>query len=271
MKIKDHLVTQETFDVNYHKELDCLKTNVETVQSFDKYYTYETYQSHNQNEKGLFNKLYKLAQKYNLNYKFKLINQLQVEEKKILDYGCGVGDFILKMTSEKWQAQGYEPNEEAKKILANKNIVTVNSIEEIANESLGIITLWHVLEHVANPADVLQTLKRKLKTNGCLVIALPNYKSFDAKYYGNHWAAYDVPRHIYHFQRQSIRLLSKKINMQQIQERPLWLDAIYISLLSEKYKKPGNAALGIIIGFISNFLSIFTHEQSSIVYILRKT
>ena len=118
---------------------------------------------------------------------------------------------------------------------------------------------------------LLQTLKRKLKPNGYLIIALPNFKSFDAKYYGNNWAAYDVPRHIYHFQRNSIQILSQKINMQYIKEKPLWLDAIYISLLSEKYKTNGNAALGIITGFISNFLSVFTKEQSSIVYILRKT
>lgn len=271
MKIKDYANTKETFEIEYSTDFECFKTKTTGIEDMCKYYTYENYQSHNQNEKGLFNKLYKTAQSYNLNYKYKLIKNTNVSGNKILDYGCGVGDFALKMKQEKWEVIGYEPNQKAQEILIQNKISLINNLKEIENESLDIITLWHVLEHVENPEKLIFNLKEKLKPDGKLIIAVPNYNAYDAKYYKNFWAAYDVPRHLYHFQRKSFDVLAEKTNLKLFKKEPLCLDAFYISILSEKNKKSKNFIMAMIIGIISNFKSIWTKEYSSVIYFLEKS
>ena len=270
MTIIDLANTKKSFKIDYFTDLECYRTNIDDVVDLNKYYTYENYQSHHQNEKGIFNKLYKIAQSYNLNYKFNLIKKTSLTGKKILDYGCGVGDFILKMKKENWEAIGYEPNKKAQEILKQKQIKIINSIDEVEDESLDIITLWHVLEHTNNPLDTIIELKRKLKKTGKLITAVPNYNSYDAKFYKTFWEAPDVPRHIYHFQRKSFDMIANKTGLNLIQTKPLWLDALYVSILSEKNKSATNSLKAIIIGFVSNFISIFTKEYSSVIYFFEK-
>jgi len=271
MTIKDHLITGEAFNIDYNTQLDCYQTRVLDKSDFDRYYAFDNYQSHNQDSDGWFNKIYKISQQYNLWYKYREIKKLKTKDKTILDYGCGVGDFLKKMRLEKWEAQGYEPNVNAKEILKKKGIITINGIDSVEKNSVDVITLWHVLEHIENPLEIIKELKDKLKENGFLIIAVPNFNAYDAKYYKTFWAAYDVPRHLYHFQKKSLQIIAEKLNLTLTKQKPLWLDAIYISILSEKNKKGGVMLLGIIIGLISNFKAIFTKEPSSIIYFLKKT
>jgi 2-polyprenyl-3-methyl-5-hydroxy-6-metoxy-1,4-benzoquinol methylase len=271
MEIKDYANTKETFKIEYLTDLECFKTNIGHNVDMGKYYSYENYQSHNQNEKGIFNNVYKWAQKYNLNYKYKLIKKLNSNNKYILDYGCGVGDFITKMRNEGWQTQAFEPNEKAREILLRNNIKSIENLNELPDDSQDIITLWHVLEHLEDPIEKIKALKNKLKPDGTLLIAVPNFNAYDAKFYKNRWAAYDVPRHIYHFQRKSFEEIAKLTKLKIVKTEPLCLDAFYVSLLSENYSVKKNVLRAICVGLISNMKSIWTKEYSSIIYFLKKT
>lgn len=271
MEIRDYANTKETFTIEYLADLECFKTNIGHKVDMGRYYSYENYQSHNQNEKGIFNSIYKWAQKYNLNYKYKLIKKLNSNDKYILDYGCGVGDFITKMRNEGWQTQAFEPNEKAREILLRNKIKSIENLNELPDDSQDIITLWHVLEHLEDPIEKINALKNKLKPDGTLLIAVPNFNAYDAKFYKNRWAAYDVPRHIYHFQRKSFEEIAKLTKLKIVKTEPLCLDAFYVSLLSENYSVKKNVLRAICVGLISNMKSIWTKEYSSIIYFLKKT
>jgi predicted SAM-dependent methyltransferase len=130
--------------------------------------------------------------------------------------------------------------------------------------------MWHVLEHVPNLVEYISKLRELLKENGTLIIAVPNYKSYDAKYYKQFWAAYDVPRHLWHFSQKSISLLFKKENMLVEKTLPMKLDSFYVSLLSEKYKaKKSNYLKAFFIGLLSNLKAISTKEYSSLIYVIK--
>src|SRR5204863_7031109 len=86
--------------------------------------------------------------------------------------------------------------------------------------SFDAITLWHVLEHVHQLHQTMNQLKNLLKENGRLIIAVPNYTSLDAKIYKENWAAYDPPRHLYHFSPQSMKILAEKNGMKILYCKP---------------------------------------------------
>jgi len=133
--------------------------------------------------------------------------------------------------------------------------------------------MWHVLEHVHALKPYLNQCLKSLKQNGRLIIAVPNYTSFDAKYYKKYWAAYDLPRHLYHFSPTSMATLLSEIGFEIVTIKPMWYDSFYVSLLSEKYKKSGKLGLmlAIIIGGISNFITLFdASKASSIIYEIKK-
>lgn len=273
MEIKDHFLTQENFQIEETKIKGIYKTTP-FPSDISRYYDSKDYISHHQDSGGLKEKFYKYLQSFNLRYKRNvLINNLQTGNK-ILDYGCGAGEF-LKYIEGEFLTFGFEPNASArnsaeKKLLKTKLIFDLESIE---NESLDAITLWHVFEHVENQDEVLNLFNRKLKQGGILIIAVPNPDSFDAKHYGKFWAAYDVPRHIFHFTKTGMENLikSKSQNWALKKIRPLLLDSFYISMLSEKYKKSSLFWLkGFIFGGISNFKASKTYEFSSLIYVIEK-
>ncbi len=271
MKIKDHFLSQETFEIKETETKGIYKT-YPIPENLSKYYESENYISHHQDSGSVKEKLYKLLQKFNLNYKYNILSKNLFKNATVLDYGCGAGEF-LKFIEEDFTTFGFEPNEAAKntalkKVTKTKILDNINSIE---NESLDAVTLWHVLEHIENQEDILNTFYKKLKINSLLIIAVPNHTSYDAKHYKEFWAAYDVPRHIYHFSKSGMEKFFNTENWKLEKIKPLLLDSFYISMLSEKYKKSLLFWIkGFVFGAISNFKASKNGEFSSLVYIIRK-
>ncbi|WP_304344522.1 class I SAM-dependent methyltransferase [Chryseobacterium koreense] len=271
MKIKDHFLTQEEFEV-VETEIPGVLRTTPLPDNLDKYYESKDYISHHQDSGTLKEKLYKFLQGFNLNYKRNILAKELFLHAKVLDYGCGAGEF-LKYIEDDFTTFGIEPNQSAqnaatKKLSKTKIIVDLNTIED---ESLDAITLWHVFEHIENQQHILDEFYKKLKTNGLLIIAVPNHSSFDAKHYGKFWAAYDVPRHVFHFSKSGMEKLMNNENWNLKKIKPLHLDAFYISMLSEKYKKsPLFWIKGMIYGAISNFKAIKSGEFSSLIYVVEK-
>jgi len=214
--------------------------------------------------------MYKLVRKYTLHQKLKLINKVNGTVGSLLDFGCGTGDFLKKVNQHQWDAYGYEPDTTARNLALKKNPNKI--IEELtqANHTFDIITAWHVLEHVPDLEDTILLLKSLLKKGGHLILALPNHRSFDATYYKSFWAGYDVPRHLYHFDKKSMKSLVKTFNFKWIDTLPMKFDAYYVSLLSEKYKGTNNLPNAIRVGYLSNKKAKHTGEYSSLIYLLRK-
>ena len=182
-----------------------------------------------------------------------------------MDYGSGSGSFVNHTKKRGYTSFGYEPINELKhnSIYKNKNI--------IKKQKYDWVTLWHVLEHTHNPKETLNNLRDLLNKGGLMAVAIPNINSYDNIYYKKHWAGYDVPRHLFHFNASSFKKLAKFANLKIINKKPLWFDSIYVSMLSEKYKKNKFSFLsGFFRGFISNLYAIKTGQHSSIIYILRK-
>ena len=243
------------------------------VEKLPEYYKSENYISHTNAKRNLFEKTYHVIRNMALKRKLKLINSFSSEEKNLLDIGCGTGAFLKTAKDDGWEVFGIEPNEKARDI-ANKScegsVFNIEKLEVFKAQSFDVITLWHVLEHLPNLHAQVLILKTLLKPNGTLVIAVPNYKSYDAKYYKNFWAAYDVPRHLWHFSRESILRLFKTVEMKVVNTLPMVFDAFYVSLLSEKYK---NSLLKIIpaffIGWLSNSKAKRSGEFSSLIYVIK--
>jgi len=271
MKIKDHFLSKKIFDV---KEISngVLKT-FPIPENISEYYDSENYMSHNQNDNSIKIKIYNLFQNINFRYKQHIIKSEINNGKNILDYGCGVGYFLYNLKN-KYNVFGIEPNKNARKIAEQKlgKNKILNSLSDVSDLSLDIVTLWHVFEHIEEQKEFLDNIHKKLKNKGKLIIAVPNYKSYDACYYKEYWAAYDVPRHIFHFSREGIQNIfsNNKWSLKKI--KPLFLDSFYISIISESYKKKYFYIIkGFIRGLISNIKAIKTGEYSSLIYIIEKS
>ena len=238
LTVKDYSVSQETFDLYHDEDLDMLITYPQpSLENLGKYYESVDYISHTDSKRSLFEKCYHFIKSIALKNKLNLVNSLQPEKGNILDIGAGTGDFLSVVKENGWNTIGVEPSEKAKAIAKKKGVSFVEQTSELENNSLDVITMWHVLEHVPNLDNQIKELKRLLKPNGSLIIAVPNFKSFDAKHYGNFWAAYDVPIHFWHFSKSAIKKLFAKEDMKLVQVLPMKFDSFYVSLLSEKYKK----------------------------------
>ncbi len=275
---KDYTVSCKNFDLLYLSTLDMLETFPQPkADELSGYYESDDYISHTDSKETVIDQLYQLVKKHALTNKLKLINSFKTAEKNLLDIGCGTGDFLLICKNDGWKITGVEPNAKAKiaakKKLTNESATEIYAeINQLKNESqFDVITLWHVLEHVPNVEVYILTLKKLLKPNGILIVAVPNFKSYDANYYKQFWAAFDVPRHLWHFSKKSIQLLFAKQEMNVVKILPMWFDSFYVSLLSEKYKNgKGNFLKAFYIGLISNIKAMSTKEHSSLIYILKK-
>jgi len=269
--VKDFSVSGESFSLLLNEEYQLLKTHPQpTLDRLGMYYEFDDYISHTDGKRTLFEKIYHFIKRRAIKNKLRLIEQHQPVKGKILDIGAGTGDFLLEAKNKNWETVGVEPNEKAKSIAINKGVLFADTIEKLESNSFDVITLWHVLEHVPDVAHQVAELKRLLKPSGTLIIAVPNFKSFDANYYKTFWAAYDVPRHLWHFSKTAIEKLFDKQNMNLVAVKPMWFDSYYVSLLSEKNKTGKmNFINGLAIGFVSNVVGIFKNEYSSHIYILK--
>lgn len=277
IKVIDFSVTKQEFELIYNSELQLYKTNPQPSEiELPEYYKSDDYISHTDANKSFFDKLYQTVKRITLKSKLNLIDKYVVtNEKKLLDIGCGTGDFLLATQKKNWSVVGVEPNKNAadlanKKLNSESQIYT--SLDSLMNthQKFSIITLWHVLEHVPDYDQYITKIKTLLNPNGTLIIAVPNFNSFDAKYYKSYWAAYDVPRHLWHFSIFSITSIFSNHQMKVINIKPLRFDSFYVSLLSEKYKTGRNKFLKpFLVGLLSNFKTLLNKECSSLIYIIQ--
>ena len=265
----DYTVSDESYEVMYNKEYDMLVTSPVPV-NLESYYASESYISHTDSKKTLFESVYQLVKNHTLKQKLKLINSFNTDDKSILDVGAGTGDFLKICKNNNWQINGIEPSDKARKFAKRKNINLKKDISEYEGKQFDVITLWHVLEHIPNLIEYTHQLKKLLKPSGVLIIAVPNFKSYDANRYKEFWAAYDVPRHLWHFSKTSIKKLFSDIDMTVEKILPMKFDAFYVSLLSEKYKSKKSRPINAFLTSLrSNLKAKRNGEYSSLIYIIK--
>ncbi|MCU0430627.1 MAG: class I SAM-dependent methyltransferase [Cytophagaceae bacterium] len=267
----DHSISKENFTIGKCKKCSFTFTlDAPSEDKIGKYYQSNEYISHSDTSKGFINKLYRIVRNITIQQKVNLINTLNAKDKTLLDIGCGTGYFLQAAKTNGWIVCGMEPDNQARKSAEEKTKIPIHdSIEKIPQANFHIITLWHVLEHIHRLNESLEIIKNKQKQGDTLIIAVPNHLSWDSKHYQEYWAAYDVPRHLYHFDQSSIRALLKNHGYTFLKKKPMLFDSIYVSMLSEKYKN-GSSIIGILKGIWSNLSGILNGEYSSHIYIFSK-
>jgi 2-polyprenyl-3-methyl-5-hydroxy-6-metoxy-1,4-benzoquinol methylase len=275
MVVTDNAISKESFVIVQCENCSFKFTNPRPDEaSIGRYYASEEYISHSNTSSGLTNKAYRVVRSITLRQKVALINKFVPQKGRILDYGCGTGHFLEACEKNGWQIAGFEPNEVARK---QANELTGNKVEgaditKFEPESFDMITLWHVLEHIHQLNDTVKKILALLKPQGYLLIAVPNADSLDAQKYKENWAAYDVPRHLYHFNQQTMKRFLKKHKMELVKTLPMKFDAYYVSLLSEKYKNGSpNYFRSLLSGYKSNnHAGKETNDYSSLIYVAKK-
>ena len=241
--------------------------------SIGSYYKSEDYVSHNDEGNGLINRAYRLVRNYTLRSKLNLINTLNNGQGRILDVGCGTGAFLESCQQGGWQVTGMEPDNDARGIAQKKLGAEIKpNLSAVTNsQPFDIITLWHVLEHIPNLNETIEQLHQLLASTGTLLIAVPNSASYDAKYFNEFWAAYDVPRHLHHFTPLTIKPLFHKHGFTVTDQQPMVFDAFYIAMLSTRYQTGRtNYLKSIQVGLTSNAEARQTGNSSSLIYLFKK-
>lgn len=272
LKTKDFSVTQEAFDLEYDANLDMLRTTP-VPENLARYYESEAYISHTDGKQGLLEKVYQAVKKITLSQKLALIKRHLDVSGSLLDVGAGTGDFLVHAQTKEYTVLGVEPNGKARQLAQEKGINVVEQLSQLpADQQYHCITLWHVLEHLPHlEADIL-ALTQLLLPNGVLIVAVPNYKSWDAQHYGPYWAAYDVPRHLWHFSKQSIDKLFGSHGFEVVQTKGMFFDPFYVSLLSEKYSCGKQRFLPAVYNGLRSWFHGSRHgEHSSHIYVLKRT
>jgi 2-polyprenyl-3-methyl-5-hydroxy-6-metoxy-1,4-benzoquinol methylase len=275
--VKDFTVSEKTFPV-FHCNICSVRftQDIPGETEIGAYYQSSNYISHTDTREGLINKLYHLVRNITLKNKRKLVEQLSRGAKGIiLDYGCGTGAFLQEMQQAGWKVTGLEPDimaRESAQKLNGSTVFSADYISSIPDQQFDCISLWHVLEHVHRLHPTLKQLNRVMKPGAGILIAVPNYTSNDAMTYGPAWAAWDVPRHLYHFSPESIKKLLAAHGFKLTAIHPMWFDSFYVSMLSEKYLRGKNNHLrAFFIGLRSNIKALMNKERcSSLIYVAVK-
>ncbi len=275
----DNTVSHETFKIVKCINCDFTLTSPRPEDSkLGDYYLSDNYISHSNKAKTLLDGVYLLARKFTLRWKVNLLLKYYPNKNKIniLDYGCGTGEFLKSCKDAGFQISGVEPSENARAKSSETNQIKIQeSLDGAESKMFNIITMWHVLEHIPDFDEIIEKLKSKLTDDGILIIAVPNHKSFDGQYYKNHWAGFDVPRHLWHFSSGTMKRVLMKHKLSLIDICGMKLDSYYVSLLSEKYKSKNSTTLAgyinaVINGMRSNWKAKKTREYSSLIYIIKK-
>jgi len=280
LSANDHLVTGRKFDILKNPETTILETHPRpTKEELPTYYDSENYTSHNDKSAGIVSFCYRIIKSISTRRKIRigqnsLSKNTPQNKPRLLDVGCGTGDFLYSCLKKGWQINGIENNKNAK----NNSRTEVSSFifddfEFLKSqpERFDIITMWHSLEHIIDLKQTIVDMKKLLTNKGVIVVACPNHKSFDAIFYKESWAAYDLPRHLWHFDKDSISKLFVEHNMQLTKTLPMYWDSFYISILSEKIISKKNKFLkGVIVGLLSNVSAMFSKEHSSLIYVFNK-
>jgi 2-polyprenyl-3-methyl-5-hydroxy-6-metoxy-1,4-benzoquinol methylase len=271
----DYTVSRETFSIVQCNSCNFKFTNPRPETSIlGNYYNSDDYISHSNTSKGFVNTAYQTIRKYTLLKKLQLISKFY-KTGNLLDIGCGTGEFLNTCKNAKWKTVGIEPDNKTREIASQKyslEIYPENQLKDFKNESFEIITMWHVLEHVPLLNERIEELKRLIKPNGIIIIAVPNCNSKDAQIYKEHWAAYDVPRHLYHFTPHTLEHIFKKHGLKLFNTLPMIFDSFYVSMLSEKIKTgKTNIICSMWNGLRSNLNAIKTGKTySSQIYLIKK-
>lgn len=274
LSAKDYTVSEKVFEIWQCDDCTARFTQkAPDAAHIGPYYQSAAYVSHSDTQKGLINRLYHTVRSFTLKSKCRLV-ETQTGRKggEILDVGAGTGAFSGMMQKEGWKVTGLEPDETARANAKAINAIELEPAENLFSLTEGqydAITLWHVLEHVHELHSYLEQFRRLLKKGGKLIIAVPNYTSRDARAYGEYWAAYDVPRHLYHFSPKSMDLLCRAKGFAPVDVKPMWFDSFYVSMLSEQYRTgTGNLVGAVWNGILSNMAALRSPRKcSSVIYI----
>jgi 2-polyprenyl-3-methyl-5-hydroxy-6-metoxy-1,4-benzoquinol methylase len=270
---KDYFHTGESFSIVKCSGCGFRYTNPRPEPTeLGKYYQSADYISHSDSRRGLFASVYQMVRKYTLNRKKVLIGKF-ISRGNLLDIGCATGQFLNFMAAEGWTTTGIEPDEKTRNRAISEyglHVYPEEKLNELKESSFDVITMWHVLEHVAGLNQRMEQIKKLLKPGGIIIIAVPNCNSYDAEKYGQFWAGYDLPRHLYHFTKSDINRLAEKFEFTIVKIIPMKFDSYYVSLLSEKYLK-GNMKWvpAFWNGFWSNVLGRGKRGYSSQIYVLK--
>lgn len=275
LKCKDNLAGKDNFDIYKCRICGfCFTMDPPSVEKITAYYDDEDYISHSDTSKGLINTLFHFTRSLMLLRKKKIITKATgLKTGVLLDIGCGTGYFASFMKERGWNVSGLEPNEKARDFAGSNfglNVFSGTDNPELKENHFDCITLWHVLEHFHDPEKYLSFIHRSLKPGAPCIVALPNCGSFDAKHYQQHWAAWDVPRHLWHFNTETFRTFAENNGFKISKVKRLPADVFYISILSERYRGANMPFItGMIKGLRFSLLTLFNKKRSSsLIYIL---
>ena len=269
LNCRDNFFSKEMFIIRKCEGCKFMFTS-DIPKELDKYYEFEEYISHTNSSEGFFNKVYKVARKLNIIFKLKTIG---TTKQKLVEIGSGTGNLLSACQKKGWNVYGVEINKRAR-----ENAQRLHNIElkenlknwKIEPHSVDVIMLWHVFEHLEKPLEKLAEYQKLLRRDGKIIIAVPNNKSYDATLYKEHWAAYDVPRHLNHFNKENMKGLVEKTGMKIVKTEGMLLDAFYISILSKKYKSGKSPLTGLAIGLLSNIKAMIKDgEYSSLIFTIK--
>ena len=275
--VKDHAVSKKEFTLCRCGDCTLLFTNPRpTEEEIGPYYDFKEYYSHEDQVRSFTQWLYQKIRKSSIQRKVGLIDSL-VKGGSLLDYGCGTGEFLQEAKRNHWNVRGIEPSDKARtQAIAKLPTEVLGTLDELPElEAYDVITLFHVLEHIHSLRKTVKKLVNHLKSNSYMVIAVPNPESADARHYGNDWAGYDVPRHLYHFSQKSMTAFQEQFGLELVRVEPLAYDSYYVSLLSEGYKNPKASLLtrymkAFMQGYRSNQSAGTPGNYSSNIFIFKK-
>jgi 2-polyprenyl-3-methyl-5-hydroxy-6-metoxy-1,4-benzoquinol methylase len=276
-KVKDYTVSSEEFELEQCVSCGFVLTqDVPDEIAIGPYYQSNNYISHSDTQKGVINKMYHRVRNITLRSKRNLVEKESgIKRGTLLDIGCGTGAFLNEMQQAGWKVGGLEPDSGARKMaedLYGIQALPSHELFSVIPQSVDVISMWHVLEHVHALNKYLDQIKTIIRPGGTIFIAVPNHTSSDALKYQSNWAAYDVPRHLYHFSPKTMRLLLQQHGLLVKAIKPMWFDSFYVSMLSEQYKNgKGNLVAAFLSGFVSNAKALFNKERcSSVIYVIKK-
>jgi len=272
---KDYFFTKEEFNVSYCESCSFVFTNPIPLESkIGTYYETEDYLSHTSDSKNPISLIYNKVRDINLNSKFNILNKYK-SKAKALDIGCGTGEYLNYLKTRGWDVLGIEPNSKARNFINNNHkfdVQDISELEKLGKLSFDAISMWHVLEHVYDINERMQTIHRILKNDGIAIIALPMIDSPDSIKFGKYWAGLDLPRHLHHFSSDTFTKLANNNNFDVVDYIPMKFDSYYVSWLSRKAKSNSLAFVkGIVDGFISNLKANSKSNYSSMIFVLTKS
>ncbi len=277
LQVRDHLVSGEEFTLARCTRCSLVITqNHPTPDAIAGYYETGQYISHAAGARSFGDHIYFLVRRYMLGRKRKMISR-QTQGRRLLDIGAGAGHFVAHLRHHGWDAYGVEPGRQARaaaELLHGLSLDTPDAIPQMPACSFDVVTMWHVLEHVHEPQTYLEHVHRLLTDDGLVVIAVPNPSSYDAQYYGRFWAAWDVPRHLWHFSRRSMETLLDRSGFRITASRSMPFDAFYVALRSEQYRRRHALSAwvwGAVLGLKGWLAGMSNVERaSSVMYFVRK-